>query len=204
MCARALKRCRNDGPRAIAENHPMQEFSSATPTKARSWQIRPLKSADVASLMQVQQRCYGEAYLESAEIYRMRVASAAQCSLVAVQSGKVLAYLAAYHSSLGQVTPLHGTFERTDRPDTLYLHDMAVDPAHTGLGIASDLLRAVWSQARNLGPRYAALVSVQNSQTYWAAKGFSVHTDLDATHASYLRSYGEDACYMTRMFTASE
>ena len=99
--------------------------------------VRPLALSDLADLLAVQLACYGEGFVESGEVFARRLASPANCSLVLEQGGAVCAYLAAYRSVRGKVTPLHGDFEATAQPDTLYLHDMAVLPAHAGQGLAS-------------------------------------------------------------------
>lgn len=164
------------------------------------WQIRPLLHADLDGLMQVQEACYGANYMESLEVYRSRLACPAQCSLVAMQDDVVLAYLAAYRSTLGSVTPLHGEFAIHPQPDTLYLHDMAVDPTVAGLGLATALFAAMWKEARAWSPRFSALVSVQGSQNYWRCKGYEPHTDLSSANREKLRGYGNDADYMARPY----
>ena len=173
------------------------DSSSSTPDSVH---ICPLQAAHVAGLMQVQEACYGAQYMESATVYEGRVASAAQCSWVAVQGGLVLAYAAAYRSQLGSVTPLHGAFAGSAAPDTLYLHDMAVHPDCAGQGLASALLAALWQSAAAWSPAYAALVSVQGSQDYWQRKGFALYDGLAPGNAQALRSYGEDAVYMVQRY----
>ena len=182
-------------PKRIADNSVMR-FSSFS--DSANILIRPLTQADLAGLMQVQEACYGAQYMESAEVYRARIASPASCSLVAVQAGAVRAYLAAYRSVLGSVTPLHGAFADYDAVDTLYLHDMAVSPDCAGQGLASALLDAMWQGAASWSPRYSALVSVQGSQEYWQRKGYALHAALSACDAAALRGYGDDAVYMVQ------
>ena len=82
--------------------------------------VRPLALSDLADLLAVQLACYGEGFVESGEVFARRLASPANCSLVLEQGGTVCAYLAAYRSVRGKVTPLHGDFEATAQPDTLY------------------------------------------------------------------------------------
>lgn len=164
------------------------------------WQIRTLRHSDLDGLMQVQAACYGANYVESMEIYRSRLACPAQCSLVAVQDGVVLAYLAAYASTLGSVTPLHGEFAVYPQADTLYLHDMAVSPSVAGLGLATALFAKMWQNAHAWSPRFSALVSVQGSQNYWQRKGYEPHTDLSSENRENLRGYGDDADYMVRPY----
>ena len=159
---------------------------------------RPLLAADLPGLLAVQRACYGDGLIESAEVYARRLASPANCSLVLVEDGRVLAYLAAYHSVLGKVTPLHGDFEATPAPDTLYLHDMAVLPACAGRGLARALLTRLLPRARAAGLRHTALVSVQGSQAYWARQGYAAHLVQDAAQRRHLDSYGAGAVYMAQ------
>ncbi|MBH1965297.1 MAG: GNAT family N-acetyltransferase [Comamonadaceae bacterium] len=177
--------------------HAHYELSSTEP---RRWEIRPMVLADLDALMQVQQACYGRDYMESAETYRARLACQLQCSLVAVHNGVVSAYLAAYRSTFGKVTPLHGSFSASDLQDTLYLHDMAVSPKYTGQGFAQALFAALWEGAKHWSPRHSALVAVQGSQSYWANKGYEVLAQLTEENAIALRSYGNDAVYMARTY----
>ena len=163
-----------------------------------SWSLEPLTEQHLVGLMRVQLACYGAGYMESAELYAQRLNSPAQCSLVVVQGGEVLAYLAAYRSGLGKVTPLHGGFASEATADTLYLHDMAVAPDRAGEGLASALLQAMLQQAQADGLHYSALVSVMGSQPYWQRKGYAPLMPWFAQHREALRSYGDDAQYMAQ------
>lgn len=158
--------------------------------------VRPLALSDLTDLLAVQLACYGEGFVESGEVFARRLASPANCSLVLEQSGRVCAYLAAYRSVRGKVTPLHGDFEAVTQPDTLYLHDMAVLPSHAGQGLARELLQPLWAQARAEGLPYSTLVSVQGSQAYWVRQGYAVQPLHGAVQRSRLASYGEGAAYM--------
>ena len=157
---------------------------------------RALTPADLPALLAVQRACYGDAYVESAEVFARRLASPANCSLVLEHEGRLAAYLAAYHSLLGKVTPLHGDFDAVPAPDTLYLHDMAVLPACAGRGLARALLTRLLPRARAAGLRHTALVSVQGSQAYWARQGYAEHRLQAAAQRQHLASYGEGAVYM--------
>lgn len=160
---------------------------------------RALQLHDLPGLLQVQLACYGAGFVESAEVFARRLASPANCSLVLERAGQVCAYLAAYRSVRGKVTPLHGDFEGPPgAPDTLYLHDMAVLPACAGQGLAQTLLAPLWAQGAAWGLRYTALVSVQGSQGYWEHHGYAVQPLADAQQRERLASYGEGAVYMVR------
>ncbi len=160
--------------------------------------VRPLAPQDLAGLLEVQGACYGAGYLESPEVFARRIAHPAQCSLVLEWQGRVGAYLAAYDSGQGKVTPLHGDFETIDPADTLYLHDLAVLPELGGHGVGTRLLHALWAQARARGLQRSALVSVQGAQTFWQSQGYMPWSLSDPVQCERLLAYGRDAVYMRR------
>lgn len=163
--------------------------------------VRPLAVQDLPGLLAVQLACYGAGFVESREVFAARLASPANCSLVLERAGVVCAYLAAYRSLRGKVTPLHGGFEAVPQPDTLYLHDMAVLPGCAGQGLARALLQPMWKEAKARGLRHTALVSVQGSQAYWERQGYAVQALADAAQRERLASYGGGAVYMVRELT---
>ena len=160
--------------------------------------LRPLGVGDIDGLLAVQRACYGARHVESRAVFTRRLASRAQCSLVALQAGAVCGYAAAYRSVLGQVTALHGDFACAAHPDTLYLHDLAVLPAHAGRGIAAALLARLLAQARDEALVHAALVAVQGAERYWQRHGFAARSLQDAAERERLASYGAGALYMAR------
>lgn len=174
----------------------MQSSSSYLPAAATP---RPLRADDLPALLRIQQACYDDVFIESARVYARRLGSPANCSLVIERDGRVCAYLAAYRSLFGKITPLHGDFESTQSaPDTLYVHDMAVLPEVAGQGIAKALLESLWEQGRAWGLRHSALVSVQGSTDYWARHGYAAQAVHAAQARARLGSYGQGAVYMAR------
>ncbi|MBY0408870.1 MAG: GNAT family N-acetyltransferase [Burkholderiaceae bacterium] len=165
--------------------------------------VRALVAADLPGLLAVQLACYGAGFVESAEVFARRLASAINCSLVLERDGVVCAYLAAYRSWRGKVTPLHGDFGPNERdgliaPDTLYLHDLAVLPSCAGQGLSQTLLQPLWAEASERGLRHSALVSVQGSQAYWARQGYAEQALVCNAQRAHLASYGDGAMYMVR------
>lgn len=165
-----------------------------------AFETRPLQTDDLPALMAVQRAAYGDGFMESTEVFARRLASPVNCSLALMLDGALCAYLAAYQSVQGKVTPLHGDFEPPvgSAPDTLYLHDMAVLPSMAGQGLARRLLQPLWDQAAAQGLRHSALVSVQGSQGYWERYGYGVAALTQPLQQQRLASYGEGAVYMTR------
>ena len=177
---------------------------TALPTLAGGATVCALAPQHLPGLLAVQEACYGAGLVESAEVFTRRLTSPANCSLVLEYAGQVVAYLAAYASVRHKVTHLQGDFEvAPGRPDTLYLHDMAVLPQCAGRGLARALLQPLWSQAAAQGLRYTALVSVQGSQAYWERQGYAVQALADAAQSACLASYGTGAVYMLRHLDAS-
>lgn len=168
--------------------------------------MHALAPQHLPGLLAVQRACYGDGLIESLDVFARRLASPANCSLVIEVNGQVLAYLAAYRSLRGKVTPLHGDFDPVAaslKADTLYLHDMAVLPPMAGRGLARALLAAWWAQAGSQGLHHTALVSVQGSQAYWERQGYAVQSLEQATQRTRLASYGTDAVYMSRRLTST-
>ncbi|RYF75599.1 MAG: N-acetyltransferase [Comamonadaceae bacterium] len=160
--------------------------------------VRPLALHDLPGLLAIQRACYGEGFVESGEVFSRRIASPANCSLVLERAGVVCAYLAAYRSARGKVTPLHGDFEPVLDADTLYLHDLAVRPDCSGQGFARALLEPLWSQAEMEGLQHTALVSVQGSEAYWQRHGYTAQPLADAVQRARLAGYGDGAVYMVQ------
>jgi ribosomal protein S18 acetylase RimI-like enzyme len=164
------------------------------------WELRALNAHDVDSLLHVQTICYGDAFLESRAVFAQRLACAHHCSVGVVHAGEsaLKAYLAAYWSNPGKITPLDGHFTAPQAGEqVLYLHDMSVLPELAGQGVARHLVQHLMDAARQRGLQQAALVSVQGSQAYWERQGFSVCPVLDAQQSTHLQTYGEGALYMT-------
>ena len=160
--------------------------------------LRPMVLPDLAAVLGIQRACYPGDFLESAEVITLRLRSPGNLSYVAERGGLVCAYLAAYRSRPGKLTPLHGSFETVLQPDTVYLHDMAVAPAAKGQGLAQRLVEHLWTQGRSEGLVCSALVSVQGSQPFWERLGYRLYTLTEPAQQRNLDSYGAGACYMVK------
>lgn len=156
--------------------------------------------ADLPAVMAIQRACYGEAFMESAELFERRLAAAPHTGWVMSDAlSQVGAYLSAYPSQLHALTALHGDFAPAGaRADTLYLHDLAVHPQAHGQGLGPRLVQHALAQGADCGWPHAALVSVQGSQPFWQRLGFVVTALKDAPQQELLRGYATDAVYMVR------
>ena len=110
----------------------------------------------------------------------------------------VCAYLVAYRSLVGKVTPLGGAFEVAADPGALYLHDLAVVRRARERGVAQALVDAAGEQARAARLAHSALVCVQASREFWQKNGYAVVSVTDPRQSTHLASYGGQAHYMVK------
>ncbi|MGI4843169.1 MAG: GNAT family N-acetyltransferase [Janthinobacterium lividum] len=164
--------------------------------------IRALRPADLDAILAVQAACYPPSMQEAGEVVLARMGLAGDSCVVAEDEDGVCAYLFAYPSRLGRVTPLGAQFEPTANADTLYLHDLAVAPRAHGRGLARSLVGHLLAQARRQGFSSSALVSVQDTAAFWSGLGYRpAEADGPAARAA-LASYPGQARYMVRALDA--
>ncbi|TBU90675.1 GNAT family N-acetyltransferase [Stutzerimonas kirkiae] len=154
--------------------------------------------SDIPDVMSIQAECYPVDVLEEESVVRARLASQPGFGWVAEDRQGVCAYLFAYPSRVGKVTPLDGEFQQQVQADCLYLHDLAVHPRAAGRRIGPALVGHALEQARRLRLRYSALVSVQQSHDFWARQGYARHDRLEPQQLDNLASYRIPAIYMVR------
>lgn len=160
--------------------------------------LRTMRADDLEAVLAVQLACYGAGFVEDGALIARRRAAAPHTGWVVEQAGAVRAYLAAYPSVLGKLTPLHGEFELAPVADALYLHDLAVHPSAAGLGLGPLLVRRAWAHAAQAGWAHSTLVSVQASVGFWARHGYAATTPAGAEQWARLATYPGDAVYMAR------
>ncbi|MEC4723725.1 GNAT family N-acetyltransferase [Noviherbaspirillum sp. CPCC 100848] len=155
-----------------------------------------MTQADVPEVMRVQAGCYHPSMLESEGAIRARLKTVPDLSWVAQANGRISAYLVAYRSRLGKLGALGAPFNVAPDPDTLYLHDLAVDTACKGQGMGPLLVRMALDRACSESLAYSSLISVQSSRDFWERQGYSIWRRLDARQADQLRTYPGQAWYM--------
>lgn len=166
--------------------------------------VRAMRPDDLDAVLAIQLACYGAGFVEDGALIARRLAAAPRTGWVAghgIEGEKeeaVRAYLAAYPSQAGKLTPLHGEFEVAAAPDALYLHDLAVHPAAAGLGLGPRLVRHAWDHALRSGWRQSTLVSVQASIGFWERLGYAATRPDGPLQQARLATYPGDAAYMMR------
>ena len=149
---------------------------------------------DLDAVLRIQAACYPAPMQEPAAVVAARMAAAHGTCMVGIHESIVRGYLFAYPSRIGLVTDLNAPFNVAQRPDTLYLHDLAIAPCALGRGLARALVDEALHLARTLGLAHAALVSVQDSERFWHALGWRAASTQDAG----LHTYPPGALYMVR------
>ncbi|MFC0252165.1 GNAT family N-acetyltransferase [Massilia consociata] len=161
-------------------------------------QIRTMRRADLEAILGLQAACYPPAMQEPAKVVRARMQAAGDTCAVAEDEAGLCAYLFAYPSRPGAVTPLGARFEVAPDADTLYLHDLAVAPRAHGRGLARALVGHLLELARTRGMSSSALVSVQDTAGFWQALGYRDAAAACPAARAALATYPGLARYMTR------
>ncbi len=160
--------------------------------------IRLMTQDDVQQVLHIQAQCYRPLTLEGETTIRARLDSAPDSAWVAEDDAGVCAYLVAYRSMVGKVTPLDGLFAPAHAADSLYLHDLAVSPRVNGQGVGPALVACAWESAQEQGLTHSSLVSVQDSRAFWARLGYAVWDGLDELQRARLQTYEAPSWYMVK------
>ncbi len=162
-----------------------------------SFICRAMQSCDLVDVIRIQAEAYIDEILEADEVIHARFAQAPDTSWVVERAGEVCGYLVGYQSILGEVSPLGSEFAHKSEASALYLHDLAISKSAAGYGLGPMLVKHAFMAARQSELSAVALVSVQNSKSFWQKLGFNEFTQLDETQQNNLASYSGPAIYMT-------
>lgn len=159
---------------------------------------RVMQLSDLAAVFRIQAEVYPDEIQETYEVIHTRFQQVPDTSWVVERAGEICGYLVCYQSVLGEVTPWGREFAHKQHSSALYLHDLAISKSAAGFGLGSMLVNHALAEARQRELRDIALVSVQNSKSFWQKLGFSECVLLDEVQRNHLASYSGPAIYMTR------
>ena len=129
---------------------------------------------------------------EAVPVERLRLFPAG--CLIAARDGVTIGYAIAHPGIVGRPPVLDTLLGALpDRPDCLYIHDVALLPEARGLRLGAAAVTILADVARDRDLRRLALTAVNNSANFWKGQGFSA-----APTDGSLASYGEAASYMMR------
>ncbi|GAA4451526.1 GNAT family N-acetyltransferase [Novipirellula rosea] len=156
---------------------------------------RTIIEADWPAILRIQSEVYYEFTPESEAVMRSKAIRGPGTSFVAVdQESEVIAYLLA-HPYPPNRTAVLGTAEPSSSisTDNLFVHDLAVQKASAGRGVAQALFSQLTKVACTEGFRSMSLVAVQQAASFWTKMGF-----IPSKQATINDSYTGDATFMSR------
>ena len=162
-----------------------------------------MKLEDLSSVLDIQAECYPPFMNETLATIRARLETSPDSAWVTEDGKGVSAYLMAYRSIIGKVTPLGGAFITPDKSDCLYLHDLAISSRARKNGLGRLLVGHAWQAASMDRLEYSALVSVQDSGGFWKNLGYTPMNALDLEQRNHLATYVEPNFYMVKTLAAS-
>jgi ribosomal protein S18 acetylase RimI-like enzyme len=160
-------------------------------------QLKPLQTEHMADVLRIQDYCYTEIEPESLESLQAKILASPSTCLIADSSEGAVGYLIAVPIIYPHLPTLNApTFELSADADTLYIHDLAIDNAGRGKGVAQALVGASFDAAKSSGLSRACLVAIQNSQKFWEQFGFETVAEPADELKPKLASYGAVAQLM--------
>ncbi len=161
-----------------------------------TFHCREIVEADWPAVLRIQSEVYYEFAPESEVVMRSKSACGPSTSFVAVdQNLAVVAYCLAHPYPLNRIAVLGATDLSALPPtDNIFVHDLAVQKATVGRGVAQALFNHLTSVARSLGYRSMSLVAVQQAASFWTKMGFT-----PSMQATINESYTADATFMTKI-----
>jgi len=153
---------------------------------------RAMRVADLDAAFDLQCKAHSHDYHEPRAALASRFKQGPASCFVAELGTGLAAYVFA-HPWQGPAPVLHRPLPVIDKPDHLFLHDLAVAPDARGTGAGRVLVDAVMEAARVQGLAEVRLVAIAGADDFWLRQGWKpLAGALD-------RSYGVGSRLMTRV-----
>jgi len=142
-------------------------------------------------ILRVQESAYSDQFCEDEQTFASKIAYSPQTCYGVLVENKLVAYAISFPWLSDESVNLNSTLNQNyQKPSTMYIHDISVDPAYRKMGIATSLFQKIAHDALKLELPTLTLVAVQSSSTYWSRFGF-VKSQLK------VNDYGPEAVKMT-------
>lgn len=163
--------------------------------------IRALHIHDLPRMLALQSGVYSPELLESEAVLasKIRATPPGWISLAAVHGDTLCAYALACPWRSDAIPRWNHSLTPQHDCDVIYLHDVAVDHAYAGRGIARKMVSQLLQQGRRFGLARAVLIAVDGAQGYWSRLGF-VASDSSPTDPAF----GDGAVLMLRDLNRSD
>ena len=154
--------------------------------------IRLIEDSHWSDILAIQAKAYHEVDLETLDVLKSKqVASPETCFVCISKQNETLGYLLAHPWGDSEPPKLFVQLLDTINSQTLYLHDMAVDPYSKGQGIGRTMMAKLIEVAKAKGFKRINLVAIQGADSFWSSLGFKV-----IVGANISSTYGENAVFM--------
>lgn len=170
---------------------------AASETDALPSPWRAMRASDLPAVEALGNRIHAT-LPESPAVFAERCALFPAGAWVAEHKGRLAGYTLFHPWRSLNPPPLDSMLGRIPRDaDTLYLHDVVVDPLRRSLGLAGAMIERLPPIAQALSLPSIELVAVLGTANFWRGHGFTAieHPGLAAS----LAKYGEGACLMRRL-----
>jgi len=160
-------------------------------------EIRLMTMDDLDAVLAIQARAHRPEVHESRASFACKLARAGQTAWLALdEAGRALGYCLAlvWHSHLPLPELDAGQVAAVERPDCLYLHDLAVLPEAGGQGVGRHLAGAVCAEAAAQGMAGVLLVALDGSAGWWRRLGWR-----DLADRTTPAGYGPGAVVLFRL-----
>lgn len=158
--------------------------------------IQPMQETDLDEVLTIQAQCYTEIEPESKASFNAKLLASPTTCFVAHDGNRIAGYLMSLPWVFSAPPTLNDEkCQQPNKPDCLYLHDLAVAPFTRQLGVGQLLVNRFFEQLQNCKLQRASLVAIQGSVPYWSRYGFQpVLPDISLKQK--LESYGSHVSYM--------
>jgi hypothetical protein len=172
--------------------------------------FREITIDDVPDIISVQKEAYSELYWERDASFTSKIRSSKSCCFGAFLGPKMIGYAISFGvaaKSGDASVPLDcehvESMVRIEEAQSLYVHDIAVRPSSSGLGIGAKLFHCVLEVAKTHRIEQLELVAVQGASSYWKdVHGFEECAIDCALSGSGGLGYGKEAVKMKKQVTA--
>jgi GNAT superfamily N-acetyltransferase len=155
--------------------------------------VRHLKESDIDAVLRLQAACYAPQLRELAPAFLSKMKlSPTTCYAVELENTDLVAYGIAFPWDDAQPPELNTSTARHHTMNTLYIHDIAVEPSMQRTGLGKQIFEHMKRDAAGLYLPTITLTAVDGAVNHWLRQGFQEIPDV-------VSGYGERARRM-RMF----
>ncbi len=154
-----------------------------------------MQASDFPAVQRIQEQAYAAELVESIEVLAAKYRWSPELCFVACVDDVVAGYVIAHGWDRETSPGLHKEYEELPVVEAVHIHDLAVDPAFLGRGVARAILAALEDAARAKSLREMTLVAVAGADSFWTRMGFVVERAAEGYDdvAVFMRRYLEEA-----------